>query len=268
LSEELVPLFAKKDFATAPFFGVKHRGRVFVANPAPLDKEVLPLVEAVAFRVAAELDDLKRLKDVSIAAAARERLRLARDLHDSILQDLTAARLQFQMLSPGLSAEARSRVDEISELISTQQRRLRQLAAPTAPTAGAAGSSSRFSNQEQLTELVDRLSRQWRCRIGLHVDQVYSKVPAELANEICLILSEAVANSVRHGGATDISIEVRSSSSDKLGLVVADNGTGFDKDGAIRSPASLMGRVRERGGICELTASNEGAKLEIELPWA
>jgi signal transduction histidine kinase len=259
LTQDAKELLGERDFVSAPFGGGKCHGRVFIVEPHPLNEEMFPLAQAVASQIGGELEHFAKFKEASAVATMRERLRVARDLHDSILQDLTAAKLQFKVLSPTLSEEARARVDEITQLISTQQSRIRQLATPTVAKIRPSAESS-FSDPVQ--QLIDRLSQQWRCQIHLSLDPPMMTAPWEIVNQTCLMISEAVANSVRHGEASEVSVEIRFSVSDWLQLIVADNGRGMGAS----APASLVGRVSEMGGVCDWNSSPEGTKLLIELP--
>jgi signal transduction histidine kinase len=250
-------------FASAAFRGSRHWGRVYIVDPKPLSEEILPLVQTVASRIGTELEHFANIRQISVTAAARERLRVARDLHDSILQDLTAAGLQLKFLSR--SQEAQSRVEEISELILKQQRRIRQLATPVTPEMPP---PRRFAFAQQVERLSAELSQQWRCQVPVMVNPANADVPWAIATQTCYIISEAVANAVRHGQASEVMVEIGFEDS-KLWLVIADNGHGMGSETGSKgviAPVSLVGRVSDMGGSCEMWTSPEGTKLLIKLP--
>jgi signal transduction histidine kinase len=86
-----------------------------------------------------------------------------------------------------------------------------------------------------------------------------------MAHELGLIVREAVANAVRHGGASEIAIALDARDS-ALRLSIADNGKGFPKHDPARRPWTISERVRGLGGSLSLPEMAEGARLEITLP--
>jgi signal transduction histidine kinase len=197
-------------------------------------------------------------------AARAERVRLVRDIHDTVLQDLAAANLMLRS-ALGLPPEtARETLADAGALIADQQRRIRQIARndgdEPAPQAKLVG--------DDLAALSAALGHQWRC--GVSVDlRPPDCVPAGLAADVSLILREAVANAVQHGHATRIEA-VAERTGDTLRLELSDDGharagESADGSGAIR-PASLAGRVADLGGSMSATRTDAGVVLTLDLP--
>ena len=100
-------------------------GFSFIGNIRPSDDHLL-ITRIVADRVGAELDRQIFLERAAETAAMRERASIMRDLHDGLLQNLTAARAQLEML-PADGEYAKMQLDRTRELLRTEQRRVREL---------------------------------------------------------------------------------------------------------------------------------------------
>ena len=146
-------------------------------------------------------------------------------------------------------------------LLLSQQRRIREFVDEARPV----GASGPLPLAEHLTSFAARLSVQWGCGVDVSV------VPKDLAvarcdaAEICLLLSEATANAVRHGRAT--SVKVRALGQDQcLELAIEDNGCGAEKAAAAEIPYSLGERVAALRGALAVQSGAAGYALLIQLP--
>src|SRR3546814_4245636 len=81
------------------FSSIRYRGKVFVINPSCQLDESVSLTGIIAARLGSELERLALMQQAAETARSQERVRLARDLHDSILQDVTAANLKLQLIA-------------------------------------------------------------------------------------------------------------------------------------------------------------------------
>ncbi len=153
-----------------------------------------------------------------------ERSRLARELHDGPLQDVTAM-IQRARLAARPDEDGKSKcrhLDLLEESAQSAVKEIRSLCDELSPPwleLGLAGA---------LTELAERLSRHLGARITVDVD---SGIGDGLAKEKILALfrvaQEAIHNSVRHGGAGDVSVSLFREGS-FLVLEVKDTGVGFE----------------------------------------
>jgi signal transduction histidine kinase len=265
ISRRLAQAFRIGRSSTAPFAGSHFEGRVFILGPLRLSEEILSLTEIIARRIGIEFEHFGLRTELAGAAAARERARLARDMHDSILQDLTAAGLNLKMLSNGAPAAAKPVFDELFALLSAQQRRIREFVTSMNPKPPV--------RQESLAQALEptlaQLEKQWQCKIDCDIAPDGIALPTNRAAELRLIISEAVANSVRHGNATKVAIDITLGST--LRIEIADNGSRQGSpepahgNGA-PEPFSVAQRARALGGTCRLKIVSGGAALVIELP--
>jgi len=264
--------FAPAAIVSAPLAGDVLRGRFFAfdsAGGATLDDLVLARVAAGLIAAwLAQTHFIARLRD---AAVADERVRLARNLHDWLLQSLTAASLQIEIARRALGAThpADARLVKIQDLLEADQRELRTFISQmrtkeTAPPA----------LHRRLSALAERFANQW------HVDVDVRLTPAEpilaegLAGEIYSLISEAVANAARHAGAQRI-VARAEIDSDEVLMSIDDDGRGFpfhgiytlaELDAQKRGPVTLKERVASLGGSLMLYSTGQGARLEIRIP--
>ncbi len=198
-----------------------------------------------------ELDRQILQRQTEEAAAARERIRLTRDLHDGILQSLTAARFQLKLLTDGQRDEdAQSRLDTIKQLLNNEQIRIRDFVRQTLPKSDA---GTELVLSRDLQRVVSELGELWECTTSLSVDPEDASVPAKLGAHLSLMLAEAVSNAQDNGHGITGS-DCRYDHKEP-----ADPGLG---------PVSLRGRVVELGGSLDIRSSLLGTELQIRVPLA
>lgn len=248
---------------TAGFVGLKYSGRVFVLNPPPQSDDMASLTEIVAARISSELERMALMNEAAAAASLDARARLARDLHDSVLQDLTAAALQIRSAERTAPAEMRPRLDDLRALLLSQQRRIREFVTQSRPM----GEGGLRPLAEHLDGFAMKLGKQWGCKVDVDVHPRSLVIPGQEAAEICLLVSEATANAVRHGQATYVKIQALERG-EGIELSIEDNGRGAGKDMAPDIPYSLGERVKALGGLVAAQSLATGFALSIRLPLA
>jgi signal transduction histidine kinase len=257
----LVKTFAMGQLATAHFSVPPFSGRVYILAPYPFTTELLPLTEIVARRVGLEFEYVLVGEQNAIAVAAQERVRLARDMHDSILQDFTAAGLQLAALARSAPPEALGPIGQVVELLKAEQRRVRAFVSMSNPKPGT---TSRAVIADALASTAEELRQKWRCHLSIAVSPDDAAVSLTRLNDLRFILSEAVANSVRHGQASAVDVVVELDRA--LRLDIRDNGRTDETSLGGSVPFSVAQRVGDAGGKSELAIGRNGADLTIELP--
>ena len=256
---------------SAAILGDSCKGRVFILDRPHWDDDDLTLTEIVTSRLRLELEYHALSVELKETAASRERIRLARDLHDGALQTLTAAGLQLSSLRSYSGDELKHKLDGIRQLLLAEQQRIR---------AFVEGRELSPRHQElclidEIKHEVERIERRWGCNVLLSVTPQDAALPAEIARQIELLLAEAAANAVQHGGSSRIEITVEQAPNN-VRLRIADNGgglsgvTGTYSQGELTTrvigPQSICRRVAELGGALMLTTSDKGVELDIDLP--
>lgn len=251
-------------YCTAPFRSLHYHGSVFVLDPRYRNEDILSLTQIVAARIASDLERFSLIGDLAAAVIARERVRLSRDMHDSVLQDLAAANLQIRAVANLLPLDTRQQLGEVSWLLQNQQRRIRRFIESARPNRAV----TRLKLEDHLQGFLKTLGRQWKCGLELDLEPADLEVESSVSADICQIISEATANAVRHGNANRIAVEVRRLD-DKVQMRVRDNGNGFEANKQLEmesEPYSLKERVKALGGRMSLVSSNRGIDLSIEFP--
>jgi signal transduction histidine kinase len=204
-------------------------------------------------------------------AANRERIRLARDLHDGVLQTLTGAGLQLSSVAPSAGREAKHKLEGIRQLLLAEQQRIRAFVegrelSPRQP---------HLNLLDQTKREVERIERRWGCQVLLSVTPQDAALPIDMTRQIELLLAEAAANAVQHGKASHIKITVEQAPNN-IRLNITDTGSGLSGltgtytlgELAARAigPQSICRRVAELGGALTLSTSDKGVELNVELP--
>jgi len=208
----------------------------------------------------------------------RERMRVARDLHDRILQSLAGLGLQLvvaRRLMDRDSLAAVQKLDDIQQQFERVEidmrnfiRRLRPM--PTEPSQGM----ERL--EERCETLQRRVEMQWPVLVEMDLSIAERPMPHELADQVFLIVQEGVLNAARHADASSIrvSLQVRD---EELQVEISDDGKGFPFSGsydlaalnAMRAgPLTLKERVAELRGNLRLESSQAGTRVVVTLPLA
>ncbi len=180
-------------------------------------------------QAAVERDNLRNryVRDV-VQAQERERVDMAREIHDGPLQDITALVQQLHMtLLDGENGDT-SRIKLTETIAKSVVRELRALCDELAPPWMDLGLV------EALTELAERLSQVYDIQVSADFDFDDDEREIEIENEKSLsllrIVQEAVSNAVRHGEATEVHIQLSKDDDKNITLEITDNGKGFDAE--------------------------------------
>ena len=208
--------------------------------------------------------ELRELSGHLIAAQEEERMRIARELHDDMSQRLALLAIEIQTLNnsqaevPANSLQGLwQRVNEISEDIHSLSHRLHPA---LLDRVGLVPALRRFCRE---------LPAQTGIKVTLTCRDISESVPKQIATCLFRVAQEAMANVVKHSGATEAVIEL-TGDAESIRLRVVDAGVGFEHDSSQRHGLGLVSmreRVRLVGG--ELTVRSEasqGTVVQAEIP--
>ena len=278
LNSRLLSVFAAELTLVLPVRASRFAGWIFLSAFPSLDREALILGGAVATQASVAIEAWHSLVAWRDAAAAEERVRIARDLHDGTLQFLAGTAMQLtsllRELEPGDKA-ARDRVQRLLEDLKSEQRQLRVLIDSTSIPSPPGNHPADFP--EEVRSLAAVLARRWSTDISVKVEQpADSELPGNLAFELLQIVREAISNAVRHGKASAVSIDA---DSDRIAmkLTITDNGIGMPVRGVFNmqeltamrvGPRMLQDRIAGLGGELLLESGSNGTTLRITAPLA
>lgn len=209
---------------------------------APFDEADLDLLEEFASHLGLAVE-LGRARAVEARVALlEERQRIARDLHDSVIQDVISVGLQLVSgLDGELDAVRRSARDGVIEQLNRTVRQLRGTVFDLRPLdAGQTVSTL-------LATIVADAGRALGFRPALTLTGPLDALPDRLAGHAVAVVREALANVVRHAGATLAEVQVTLDGA-WLSVVVEDDGCGMDRPGPGFGLSNIAFRARSAGG--------------------
>lgn len=214
----------------------------------------------------------QRLHDLALELAIseqRERRRLASDLHDSLGQELTLAKIKIGSLTKmGLQAKQKKLLAEISRLTESSIDRVRsltrQLCPPILESAG-------------LEAALKWLARQLQADYGLQItfddDQLSKSVLRDFQMELYTCVRELLINVVKHAGTTTAYLSL-SRQADMLTIQIEDDGVGFEAESILNNPAidgfglyTIKHRIAHMGGSFRIhSILGSGTEVTIKVP--
>lgn len=201
-------------------------------------------------------------------AVYEDRDRIARDLHDLVIQRLFATGMMLQATMriadvPDAASDRVSRaVDELDETIKDIRQTIFALHEPVdGPTSSTRGRVLREAAQSAVL-----LGFSPSVRFGGPVDTM---VPPATADQVIAALREALTNASKHAAATRIEVMVRVED-EQVVLVVIDDGVGISSEGPGRRSgvANIESRAQQFGGSCRLerVSDDGGTRLTWSVP--
>lgn len=203
----------------------------------------------------------KSLQEVVI----QERNRLARELHDSVSQQLFAASMMmsaFNETRGEMEAAAEKQLEMIEQMIQQSQLEMRALLMHLRPVP-LKGKSLQEGAQTLLSELQQKLP--------LEISWKIETFPIEkgIEDQLFRILQESVSNTLRHANAAHLEVLIVK----RDGMIimrVTDDGSGFDiskvKTGSY-GLSNMHERAFEAGGTCKIVSlPGEGTRLDVKIP--
>jgi signal transduction histidine kinase len=252
------------------------KGRLFVLDKKGMTSDDLVLGGIVAHEMVNQMDYFYMLRQLQQSTAAEERIRMARDLHDGLLQSLTGTALQLETVQRLIETDphtAQQRLLEIQRLISAEQKELRcQIHDLKASPLSFPGMDTDLATRlEALAELIER---HWSIRVEM-VNRLTAGIPHPLAQEIYSIVRESLTNAARHANASSVRAEINIDDN-HVNITVSDDGHGFRFQGRYDhatlttlklGPVTLKERVTALGGSLNIESTDTGARLEITIPF-
>jgi signal transduction histidine kinase len=239
------------------------RGVLLLTGLPPTDR--LPVVRTVgsfAAQAAVALELAERRRDAERFAVFEDRDRIARDLHDLVIQRLFATGMQLEGAARLIAERPEDATARVHRAVDDLDGTIRELRSTIyglqAPQDGPP------SLRALLLQVVDAGTEQLGFAPSLRLDGLLDTlVPPAVGEHLMAVLREALSNAARHAKASMVSVLVAVRDGQLL-LEVTDDGVGVPEDGRRSGLANLQGRAAELGG--ELTV-NGAPGLGTQLTW-
>lgn len=221
------------------------------------------LAEALALAAGVAIENTRLHDQVLVLSVLDERDRIARDLHDRVIQRIFAV---------GMNLQGAIRVPDETKMAAKVERAVEDLDATITEIRTAIfelgdGASSNGVRQAVLA-VVDEMAPTLTDRPTVIFEgPIDTLVPQAVADQLLAALREGLANASRHAGASSYTVSVLAGES--VVLEILDNGVGFDPAVVLlgRGLSNLQSRAEKLGGTFEVApASGGGTRLIWSVP--
>jgi signal transduction histidine kinase len=201
---------------------------------------------------------------------ADERVRIARDLHDTLLQGVQGLTLHFHVAAQELPEGSRSR-ESMERALATADRIL--VEGRDRVNRLRADHLTRTDLTDAFKAVAADLNSEQRVRFALEIEGGVEDVTPPVLHELYYIGREAITNAFRHSEASEIAVDLRCGPK-SVALVVADNGGGFDPVAQETNPRAghwglrgMKERAEAIGARFEChTTENKGTQVIVTVP--
>ena len=244
--------------------GVGDGGLVICLRAAgrdPFQPDQQPELVGLAEQASIALEVADRQEQRRLYELMADRERIARDLHDHVIQRLFAVGLSLQSQVAKIEAgPARDRVDQAVQQIDEAIADLRS----SIFNLRSVPHDQRKNLRRRLSDIVAGVGDSGpRVTLRCHgpVDTIVSP---ELSEHAEAVVREAVSNAVRHSGGTSVTVSV--TASDRLDIEITDNGRAIEKDVTRSGLDNLAKRAASCGGSFEAVGGKGGTTVRWTAP--
>jgi signal transduction histidine kinase len=230
----------------------------------PFEPELLHLAAAFAAQATVALELVRSQQRERRLQVQADRDRIARDLHDHVVQRIFATALALDRIgrsvepeAPDLARRLAERVDELDGTISRIRTSIFELQHQDASPEGV---------RHRLVEVVRSVVDGHGLRPDLRVHGEVEELPAELVPDIVATVRELVTNVVRHARAERVTVTV--TVTDVVRVQVTDDGRGLPTITVRSGLANLADRAERRGGRISASGGPSGTEVEWWVPLA
>ena len=212
-----------------------------------------------------------RMKQVHdrFAAVLAERTRLAREMHDTLIQGCAGVSAMLEAASACEKEDHETR-EHMVDYANTQIRSLMDEARQAVWNLRK-GETARKDLSTCIQQMGDRFSREYSVEIACQTEGQPFEIGQQATHELTMVAREGLLNSVLHGNPSEIQA-VLSFSSNTLNMRISDDGKGFDPSAQPEGHYGLQGvkeRVHRFGGTVQIESKlNRGTHLRVSVPRA
>jgi signal transduction histidine kinase len=259
--------------AVAVTFGKELSGRLYILNPRlQSSREIeLAFISRFARQVTPSIYNVYLWRKLKAKVGAIERARIARDLHDGVIQSLTALALQVERDRNFPEGQTpRQILHGIPALIRNEIHNLRGLITQLGVLDLRPGELVPF-----LVDMAEKFRRETGIAAKVVSETEDVVLPPRVCREIVAIVREALTNTQKHAGAKNVLVNFACHSG-LWTLIIDDDGSGFDFSGKMslaelddrhKGPTVIKERVRLlKANLTIESRPGAGSRLEISAP--
>lgn len=227
-------------------------------------EHVSTIIEDVKRQNQLVINDVHTLNEETVKQIVEEeRQRLARELHDSVSQQLFAASMMLSALKSANHAEQVSKqLNLLEKMLHESQLEMRALLLHLRPVG-----LKNKTLEQGLIQLIKELKQKIPLNINADIEEI--KLEKGVEDHLFRIAQESISNTLRHAKAENITIELFRAGN-RVILRVTDDGLGFDInqiDDTRYGLHTMKERALEIGGTCHvISAPQSGTRIEVKVP--
>ena len=181
---------------------------------------------------------IKRMRSM-IDGQEMERMRLSRELHDSLGQSLVVVKLKLEAIKPNASEKVQESIEELGLYFDTIVEEIRQISNNLMPM-----SLKEFGLITAINKLCNDIKNNTEINCEFQYSGDFKELPERVSNYMYRIIQETTNNTLKHAKASNLSINLNRSP-ELLNLEIKDDGIGFNKN-SIRKDSNGLNNIRER----------------------
>lgn len=250
-----------------PLFAGDEALGVLMVSRAPDGRSFTEADLEMAFAFAAQasiaLEIVRAREDRKRAETTRDRARIARDLHDHVIQRLFGAGLSLQAVSatvdPAASEAIETQIDVIDAAIKDIRSAIFAL--------GSGDRRGKKSFRDRILDVVAEVSDSWPMPVRVaFMGALDNVIAGRLDDDLVAVVRELLTNIAKHADAETASVVVQIVD-DRVELTVSDDGVGI-AEGVVRSGlANITERARLRSGSCDIVSSRQPGQSGTVVHW-
>ncbi|MFC6118218.1 histidine kinase [Macrococcoides bohemicum] len=227
-------------------------------------ENVSTIIEDVKRQNQLVINDVHTLNEETVKQIVEEeRQRLARELHDSVSQQLFAASMMLSALKSANHTEQISKqLNLLEKMLHESQLEMRALLLHLRPVG-----LKNKTLEQGLIQLIKELKQKIPLNINADIEEI--KLEKGVEDHLFRIAQESISNTLRHAKAEHITIELFRAGN-RVILRVTDDGLGFDinqVDDTRYGLHTMKERALEIGGTCHvISAPQSGTRIEVKVP--
>jgi signal transduction histidine kinase len=229
----------------------------------PFSPDELDLLSAFAAQAAVVLELARAQQRERRLQVQADRDRIARDLHDHVVQRIFATGLSLDRISrsleetsPEVAARIGKGVDELDGTIARIRSSIFELQ--------DAGDADPVAVRRRIGDVVRSATEAHDLRPDLRIRNEVEELAPDVVNDVVAVVRELVTNVVRHAGASRLTVAV--TVTDAVSVVVTDDGHGMPPVAVRSGLANLADRADRRGGRLTISTGSSGTEVGWSVP--